>query len=742
MHDEALVHLRRRNVRPAQAILRQLQEHDAGSVHCLLLEGHCALIGQGDRASASSLYERALRKAGKSDDDRCDALHALARLLRMEERWDDADELYSQARKLRPHCTDLSQEGRFARAKRLLVSNQPADAAVELEAGLETAAAEWRPHFAREIAHARALAGDAVESVVRGYEEALRLGGLPDEMALGETLSTLAAHAEAEGRELERAARLLQRARAAFSSHGSAKAAFRLGQTLEALRALGEEPTEPIGCKGSDEHPAEERAALPASRLPGSEAAQEEAAEAYAKAIALQPTMAEAYEALGRLRLGVSKLTNFGARHAAGLHTDEAEQLLRTAQALREESTATAGSAQLAAAALGVADSEGVAAAAAEDSVDDLLAAIDESRREVESWADVAASLQADQPAAATDDEAEGAAAAEAAAEAAARDCDDGDGTDAAGGTSHGRGQWRPAALFSTAEELPRVDAADAEALWRHVSAGEPVVIRNLQQLAGFAPRAAWSRAGLSRALGSHVVRVSVSQDGRFDGPEDGALWGVERGNDVLVRPPETHMRLADLLTLLRAPTAEAFYCEYNAMHQYGGAALQAMAPLPPHPRAMRPLLANLWLGKGATTSPLHYDDYENLLSQVHGTKRLLLFPPADLPYLYYTPRVKGTLRYAWPNNFSREIAPAAADGAHKVIFGSSVNISSPDLRRHPLLPRASPRKCTLREGETLLLPSFWHHEVHSEAACAGDVNVAVNHWFRNLSAPPPGLGF
>ena len=139
LHDEALAHLRRRNVRPAQAILRRLQEHDASSVHCLLLEGHCALIGQGDRASASSLYERALRQAGKSDDDRCDALHALARLLRIEERWDDADELYGQARKLRPHCTDLSQEGQFARAKRLLVSNQPSDAAVELSAGLESA---------------------------------------------------------------------------------------------------------------------------------------------------------------------------------------------------------------------------------------------------------------------------------------------------------------------------------------------------------------------------------------------------------------------------------------------------------------------------------------------------------------------------------------------------------------------------------------------------------------------------
>ena len=49
-------------------------------------------------------------------------------------------------------------------------------------------------------------------------------------------------------------------------------------------------------------------------------------------------------------------------------------------------------------------------------------------------------------------------------------------------------------------------------------------------------------------------------------------------------------------------------------------------------------------------------------LAQVRGTKRLLLFPPSDLPYLYYTPRVKGTLRYQWPNNFSRvPPSPAAA---------------------------------------------------------------------------------
>ena len=74
------------------------------------------------------------------------------------------------------------------------------------------------------------------------------------------------------------------------------------------------------------------------------------------------------------------------------------------------------------------------------------------------------------------------------------------------------------------------------------------------------------------------------------------------------------------MLALLQHATPESFYVEYNAAHQYLGDRLQAMAPLPPHPPSLRPLLQNLWLGKGATTSPLHYDDYENLLTQVRAT--------------------------------------------------------------------------------------------------------------------------
>lgn len=36
--------------------------------------------------------------------------------------------------------------------------------------------------------------------------------------------------------------------------------------------------------------------------------------------------------------------------------------------------------------------------------------------------------------------------------------------------------------------------------------------------------------------FGDNIVKVSVSENGRFDGPEDGKLWGLGSNVDVLVR--------------------------------------------------------------------------------------------------------------------------------------------------------------------------------------------------------------
>jgi jumonji domain-containing protein 7 len=150
----------------------------------------------------------------------------------------------------------------------------------------------------------------------------------------------------------------------------------------------------------------------------------------------------------------------------------------------------------------------------------------------------------------------------------------------------------------------------------------------------------------------------------------------------------------------------------------------------------LRPLLSNLWLGRGETISPLHYDPYENLLCQISGVKHLMLFPPSDAPLLDYAARRKGQLRYAWPNNFTR-----ASVSEHRVIFASSVNLTEPNEARHGAALRlARPLRCEIRGGETLYLPAWWHHEVRSAGAPAGEINLAVNFWFRNETAPPDGM--
>jgi hypothetical protein len=46
--------------------------------------------------------------------------------------------------------------------------------------------------------------------------------------------------------------------------------------------------------------------------------------------------------------------------------------------------------------------------------------------------------------------------------------------------------------------------------------------------------------------------------------------------------------------------------------------------------------MTNLWLGGRSMKNGLHFDNFDNLLHQLRGTKRALLLPPDDTPHLYY----------------------------------------------------------------------------------------------------------
>ncbi|KDR07950.1 lysine-specific demethylase 8 [Zootermopsis nevadensis] len=97
----------------------------------------------------------------------------------------------------------------------------------------------------------------------------------------------------------------------------------------------------------------------------------------------------------------------------------------------------------------------------------------------------------------------------------------------------------------------------------------------------------------------------------------------------------------------------------------------------------------NAWFGPKGTVSPLHHDPKHNLLAQVVGEKRILLYHPDETGKLY--PH-EGSLL----NNTAQ------------------VNPEEPDYGTFPNYENAVAWECHLKQGEILYIPPKWWHHVRS----------------------------
>ncbi|XP_077175504.1 tRNA wybutosine-synthesizing protein 5-like isoform X1 [Paroedura picta] len=96
-----------------------------------------------------------------------------------------------------------------------------------------------------------------------------------------------------------------------------------------------------------------------------------------------------------------------------------------------------------------------------------------------------------------------------------------------------------------------------------------------------------------------------------------------------------------------------------------------------------------------------HYDVMDNVLIQVTGKKRVVLYSPRDAPYLY----LSGT---------KSEV----------------LDVNRPDLKRYPLFAKARRYEAVLKAGEVLFIPALWFHNVTSE-----EFGVGVNVFWKHLPA-------
>jgi hypothetical protein len=263
-------------------------------------------------------------------------------------------------------------------------------------------------------------------------------------------------------------------------------------------------------------------------------------------------------------------------------------------------------------------------------------------------------------------------------------------------------------------EPVPVLEALDASQRQGLQARPEPVLVRGLaaelplEGVLASAPDDAARAHLLSGLFGAREVRVTSvpSTQGGVLGYRDDSL---ERNF------AETAMTFAQLVPPLLAGARGEGPALYVQAHSVRGfAALENLAQAPFLPRA-RESESNFWVGSGGHVVNLHFDQYENYICMLAGTKRVTLFPPQVLPDIYMGPLDKG---------------PAGAPG-------SLVKLLAVDPLKYPRFERVLPhgRVAVLHPGDVLRIPPLWWHHVESFG-----LNVMVNTWvyeipYRRLQA-------
>lgn len=120
----------------------------------------------------------------------------------------------------------------------------------------------------------------------------------------------------------------------------------------------------------------------------------------------------------------------------------------------------------------------------------------------------------------------------------------------------------------------------------------------------------------------------------------------------------------------------------------------------------------NLWVAPGGHLECLHYDTLDGVLMQLHGSKKVLLFPPSQTynlyPFSVFVHLLRGLELRAW---------------------FSTVYPENPDFVTFPKLKRALEHKqeVILEPGEILYIPMGWWHEV---TALGDEMVCSVNQFW------------
>lgn len=122
----------------------------------------------------------------------------------------------------------------------------------------------------------------------------------------------------------------------------------------------------------------------------------------------------------------------------------------------------------------------------------------------------------------------------------------------------------------------------------------------------------------------------------------------------------------------------------------------------------------------------------DNLLVQVCGEKKAVLFAPDDFEYLYIQGKSWSCTRHLKTlNGASRRSFRGCVIMLIVHVSGDKsliLDVDQPDLKKFPLFEKATQYEATLSSGDVLFIPALWFHSM-----TAVDFGVAVNVFWKNL---------
>lgn len=234
---------------------------------------------------------------------------------------------------------------------------------------------------------------------------------------------------------------------------------------------------------------------------------------------------------------------------------------------------------------------------------------------------------------------------------------------------------------------IPRVYAPDLRTFQTTIlPAARPVVIEGA--LNHWPALAHWTPDYFAQRFGDRMVPVYKTKHGH-------TLFNAQQGLQSDSQTFASFIRQItsdspnDVQTRIRCPLLDALP---EAKEDF---------TVPPYCADGKKLQVNLWFSGAPTITRLHFDLPQNLLAQVYGQKRFLLFSPAARPWVYPC-----SLRSSTPQF-------------------SEVDLMHTDLQKFPKLVHAQAYEALLSPGDLLFIPSRWWH--HADSA---EITLSLSFWW------------